>query len=222
VKHRHEVIVRRTEYELKKAEERAHILNGLIIAVDNIDEVVRLIRASRTPSDAQKALEDRFQLDNLQSKAIVDMRLSQLTGLRIDELKKEYEDIMALIEHLKAILADIELRKEIICKETLEVKEKYGDERRSEIVYSSEEFNPEDFYADDEMVITISHMGYIKRTPLAEFRAQARGGVGSKGTSTRDTDFVEYIYPATMHNTMLFFQRRFLKGRRRSPGSSPG
>ncbi|MBE6312728.1 MAG: DNA gyrase subunit A [Bacteroidales bacterium] len=208
VKHRHEVIVRRTEYELKKAEERAHILNGLIIAVDNIDEVVRLIRASRTPSDAQKALEDRFQLDNLQSKAIVDMRLSQLTGLRIDELKKEYEDIMALIEHLKAILADIELRKEIICKETLEVKEKYGDERRTDIVYAADEFNPEDFYADDEMVITVSHLGYIKRTPLSEFRTQSRGGVGAKGGHTREEDFIEYLYTASMHNTLMFFTQK--------------
>ena len=208
VKHRHEVIVRRTEYELKKAEERAHILNGLIIAVDNIDEVVRLIRASRTPSDAQKALEDRFQLDNLQSKAIVDMRLSQLTGLRIDELKKEYEDIMALIEHLKAILADIELRKEIICKETLEVKEKYGDERRTDIVYAADEFNPEDFYADDEMVITVSHLGYIKRTPLSEFRTQSRGGVGAKGGHTREEDFIEYLYTASMHSTLMFFTQK--------------
>ncbi|MBR6311176.1 MAG: DNA gyrase subunit A [Paludibacteraceae bacterium] len=208
VKHRHDVIVRRTEYELKKAEERAHILNGLIIAVDNIDEVVRLIRASRTPSDAQKALEDRFQLDNLQSKAIVDMRLSQLTGLCIDELKKEYEDIMALIEHLKAILADIELRKEIICKETLEVKEKYGDERRTDIVYAADEFNPEDFYADDEMVITVSHLGYIKRTPLSEFRTQSRGGVGAKGGHTREEDFIEYLYTASMHNTLMFFTQK--------------
>jgi len=208
VEHRHDVILRRTAWELKKAEERAHILEGLIIAVDNIDEVVRLIRASRTPSDAQKALEERFNLDTLQSKAIVDMRLSQLTGLRIDELKKEYADLMALIEHLKAVLEDIELRKEIICNETLEIKEKYGDVRRTEIQYAADEFNPEDFYADDEMVITVSHLGYIKRTPLSEFRTQSRGGVGAKGGQTRDTDFIEYLYTASMHNTIMFFTQK--------------
>lgn len=208
VEHRHDVVIRRTQYDLRKAEERAHILEGLIIASDNIDEVVHIIRASKTPQSAMQGLMDRFSLDELQAKAIVDMRLAQLTGLQQEKLHAEYDDLLQKIEYYKQILSDDTLCMKVIKDELTEIKEQYGDERRSEIMYSSEEFNPEDFYADDEMVITISHMGYIKRTPLAEFRAQARGGVGSKGSSTRDSDFVEYIYPATMHNTMLFFTQK--------------
>ena len=208
VDHRHDVTIRRTKYELRKAEERAHILEGLIIACDNIDEVVHIIRASKTPSDAQRNLEKRFELDELQSKAIVDMRLSQLTGLRIDQLHAEYEELERQIAYLQSILDDPELCKKVMKDELLEVKAKYGDERRTEIKYSSEEFNPEDFYPNDPVVITISHLGYIKRTPLSEFREQARGGVGSKGAQTREQDFTEYIYPATMHNTMMFFTKK--------------
>ncbi len=208
VEHRLDVVTRRAEFELNKAKERAHIVEGLIVAVDNIDEVVRIIRASRTPSDAQRALEARFSLDELQSKAIVDMRLSQLTGLRIDELKKEYADLMALIADLNDILSRIERRMEIVKNEMLEIREKYGDERKTAIEYANEEMNPEDFYADDEMVITISHLGYIKRTALSEFRTQSRGGVGSKGSDSRDEDFIEYIYQASMHNTMMFFTQK--------------
>ena len=208
VEHRHDVTIRRTQFDLNKAKERAHILEALIIACDNIDEVVHIIRASKTPSDAQRNLEKRFDIDELQSKAIVDMRLSQLTGLRLDQLHKEYEDIEKLIEYLQSILDDPELCKKVMKDELLEVKEKYGDERRTVIKYSSEEFNPEDFYPNDPVVITVSHMGYIKRTPLSEFRGQARGGVGSKGARTREQDFTEFIYPATMHNTMLFFTKK--------------
>ena len=208
VEHRMDVVTRRTRFELRKAEERAHILEGLIIAVDNIDEVVQLIRASRTPADAQAALENRFGLDNLQSKAIVEMRLGQLTGLRIDELKKEYADIEALIAHLNELLASESLRYDLIKQELIEVKEKYGDERRTKIVPMATEFNPEDMYADDDMVITISHLGYIKRTPLTEFRQQGRGGMGAKGSATRDEDFIEYVHTATMHATMMFFTER--------------
>jgi len=208
VDHRHDVTIRRTKYELKKAEERAHILEGLIIACDNIDEVVHIIRASKTPSDAQRNLEQRFNLDELQSKAIVDMRLSQLTGLRMDQLHQEYEELERLIEYYNQILNDPELCKKVMKDELNEVKEKYGDVRRTEIKYSSEEFDPEDFYPNDPVVITVSHLGYIKRTPLSEFREQARGGVGSKGAKTRDKDFTEFIYPATMHQTMLFFTKK--------------
>ncbi len=208
VEHRHDVTIRRTQYDLRKAQERAHILEGLIIACDNIDEVVHIIRASQTPSDAQRNLEKRFNLDELQSKAIVDMRLSQLTGLRMDQLHAEYEELERLIERLQAILDNPELCKQVMKDELLEVKAKYGDERRTEIKYSSEEFNPEDFYPNDPVVITVSHLGYIKRTPLSEFRGQARGGIGSKGAKTREQDFTEFIYPATMHNTMLFFTRK--------------
>ena len=208
VEHRHDVTIRRTKYELRKAQERAHILEGLIIACDNIDEVVHIIRASKTPSDAQRNLEKRFELDEVQSKAIVDMRLSQLTGLRMDQLHAEYEELEKTIAYLEQILADPELCKKVMKDELIEVKEKYGDARRTEIKYSSEEFNPEDFYPNDPVVITVSHLGYIKRTPLSEFREQARGGVGSKGAHTRDQDFTEFIYPATMHNTMLFFTRK--------------
>jgi DNA gyrase subunit A len=208
VDHRHDVVLRRTRYELRKAEERAHILQGLIIASDNIDEVVHIIRSSQNPQLAIEGLMNRFGLDEIQAKAIVEMRLRQLTNLMQEQLRNEYDELLKQIEYFKQILSDESLCMKVIKDELNEIKDKYGDERRSEIVYSSEEFNPEDFYADDEMVITISHMGYIKRTPLAEFRAQARGGVGSKGTSTRDTDFVEYIYPATMHNTMLFFTQK--------------
>lgn len=205
VKHRHDVVIRRTQYNLRKAEERAHILAGLIIASDNIDEVVRIIRASRNPQAAIEGLMQRFSLDEIQAKAIVDMRLAQLTNIQQEKLHQENEELQRKIEYYNQILSDEELCKQVIKDELVEVKEKYGTERRSEILLSKEEFNPEDFYADDEVVITISHMGYIKRTPLAEFKAQARGGVGSKGGSTRDADFIEYIYPATMHNTMLFF-----------------
>ena len=205
VEHRHEVVIRRTRYELRKARERAHILEGLIIASDNIDEVVHIIRSSKTPQTAIQGLMERFALDEIQAKAIVDMRLSQLTGLMQDKLHAEYEEIERKIAYYEQILSDDALCRKVMKDELIEVKEKYGDERRSEILLSAEEFNPEDFYADDEVVITISHLGYIKRTPLADFKAQARGGVGSKGGSTRDKDFIEYIYPATMHNTMLFF-----------------
>lgn len=208
VEHRHDVTIRRTKFDLRKAQERAHILEGLIIACDNIDEVVHIIRASKTPSEAQRNLEKRFEIDELQSKAIVDMRLSQLTGLRMDQLHAEYEELEKLIAHLQAILDDPELCKKVMKDELLEVKDKYGDERRTEIKYSSEEFNPEDFYPNDPVVITISHLGYIKRTPLSEFREQARGGVGSKGAHSREQDFTEYIYPATMHNTMMFFTKK--------------
>ena len=208
IEHRREVVIRRTQFELRKAKERAHILEGLIIASDNIDEVIRIIRAAKTPNDAIAGLIERFNLTEIQSRAIVEMRLRQLTGLMQDQLHAEYEEIMKQIAYLESILADDEVCRKVMKDELLEVKAKYGDERRSEIVYSSEEFNPEDFYADDQMIITISHMGYIKRTPLTEFRAQNRGGVGSKGTETREEDFVEHIYPATMHNTMMFFTQK--------------
>ena len=205
VEHRHDVVIRRTQYDLRKAQERAHILEGLIIASDNIDEVIRIIRAAKTPNDAIAGLIERFNLSEIQARAIVEMRLRQLTGLMQDQLHAEYEEVMKQIAYYEEILSNDELCKKVIKDELVEVKEKYGDARRSEIVYSSEEFNPEDFYADDQMVITISHMGYIKRTPLSEFRAQGRGGVGAKGSETRDEDFVEYIYPASMHATLLFF-----------------
>ena len=208
VEHRHDVTIRRTKYDLKKAQERAHILEGLIIACDNIDEVVRIIRASKTPSDAQRNLEKRFDLDELQSKAIVDMRLSQLTGLRIDQLHAEFEELERQIAYFEQILSDPELCKKVMKDDLQEVKEKYGDERRTEIKPFEHEFNAEDFYPNDPVVITVSHMGYIKRTPLSEFREQSRGGVGSKGARTREQDFTEYIYPATMHQTMLFFTRK--------------
>ena len=208
VEHRHEVVIRRTRYDLRKAKERAHILEGLIIASDNIDEVIRIIRAAKTPNEAITNLMARFNLSEIQARAIVEMRLRQLTGLMQDQLHAEYEELMKQIAYFEEILNNEELCKKVIKDELLEVKEKYGDNRRSEIVYVSEEFNPEDFYADDEMVITISHMGYIKRTPLSEFRAQNRGGVGSKGSETRNEDFIEHIYPATMHNTLLFFTQK--------------
>ena len=208
VDHRHDITIRRTRYELRKAREREHILQALITACDNIDEVVHIIRASKTPSDAQRNLESRFGFDEVQSKAIVDMRLSQLTGLRMEQLRAEYEEIERRIAYLQSILDDPELCKKVMKDELQAVKEKYGDERRTEIKYSSEEFNPEDFYPNDPVVITISHLGYIKRTPLSEFREQARGGVGSKGAHSRDNDFTEYIYPATMHNTMMFFTQK--------------
>ncbi|MDY3266598.1 MAG: DNA gyrase subunit A [Phocaeicola sp.] len=208
VEHRHEVVIRRTKYDLRKAQERAHILEGLIIASDNIDEVIRIIRAAKTPNEAIANLMERFSLTEIQARAIVEMRLRQLTGLMQDQLHAEYEELMKQIAYYQEILSNDELCMKVIKDELIEVKEKYGDKRRSEIVYASEEFNPEDFYADDEMVITISHMGYIKRTPLADFHAQNRGGVGSKGSETRDEDFIEHIYPATMHNTMLFFTQK--------------
>lgn len=208
IEHRHDVVIRRTKFDLKKAQDRAHIIQGLIIACDNIDEVVHIIRASKTPVDAQRNLEKRFELDELQSKAIVDMRLAQLTGLRMDQLRNEYEELEKLIAHLQAILDDPELCKQVMKEELQEVKEKYGDARRTEIKPYEHEFNAEDFYPNDPVVITVSHLGYIKRTPLSEFREQARGGVGAKGARTREQDFTEYIYPATMHQTMLFFTRK--------------
>ena len=208
VNHRHEVVIRRTQYDLRKAKERAHILEGLIIASDNIDEVIHIIRAAKTPNEAVTNLMNRFQLTEVQARAIVEMRLRQLTGLMQEQLHAEYDDLMKQIAYFEEILSNEELCKKVIKDELIEVKEKYGDKRRSEIIYSSEDFNPEDFYADDEMVITISHLGYIKRTPLSDFKAQNRGGVGSKGSETRDEDFIEHIYPATMHNTMLFFTQK--------------
>ncbi|MBP1639309.1 MAG: gyrase subunit [Bacteroidetes bacterium] len=208
VDHRHEVVVRRTQFELAEAEKRAHILEGLIIASDHIDEVIAIIRGSKTPDEARASLMERFSLSDIQARAIVEMRLRQLTGLEQDKLHAEYKDILALIANLKDILDNKEHRMRIITEELLEIKNKYGDERRTQIVYASEEFNPEDFYADEEMIITISHLGYIKRTPLSEFRAQNRGGVGSKGSDSRDEDFIEYIYPASMHNYMLFFTQK--------------
>ena len=208
VEHRHDVTIRRTKYELRKAQERAHILEGLIIACDNIDEVVHIIRASKTPSEAQTNLEKRFDIDAIQSKAIVDMRLSQLTGLRMEELHAEYEELERMIAYFEQILSDPELCKKVMKDELIEIKEKYGDSRRTEIIPDEHEFNAEDFYPNDPVVITVSHLGYIKRTALSEFREQARGGVGAKGAATRDKDFTEYIYPATMHQIMLFFTKK--------------
>lgn len=208
VDHRHEVVIRRTRFDLAKAEERAHILEGLIIASDHIDEVVKLIRSSRTREEAKTRLMERFSLSEKQAQSIVDMRLGQLTGLDQDKLRNEYAEVEKMIAYYKEILADESVCMKVVKDELLEIKEKYGDERKTEIIYSSEEFNAEDFYADDEMIITISHMGYIKRTPLSEFRAQNRGGVGAKGSNTREEDFIEYIYPASMHNYMLFFTQK--------------
>jgi DNA gyrase subunit A len=205
VKHRHDVIIRRTKFDLDQAEKRAHILEGLIIASDNIDEVIAIIKASKNADEARERLMKRFELSDIQSRAIVEMRLRQLTGLEQDKLRAEYKEVMDLIEYLKSVLASVELQMKIIKDELIVIKEKYGDGRRTEIVPNAEEFNPEDFYADDEMVITISHMGYMKRTPLTEYRRQSRGGTGSKGGSTREEDFIEHLYIATMHNTMLFF-----------------
>ena len=208
VEHRHDVVIRRTNFDLRKAEERAHILEGLIIASDNIDEVIKIIRASKSPQEAIDELISRFGLTDIQARAIVEMRLRQLTGLEQDKLHAEYEEIKKLIEYLNEILTNDELCRKVIKDELIEIRDKYGDQRRSEIVYSSEELNPEDFYANDEMIITISHMGYIKRTPLSEFKSQNRGGVGAKGSETRDEDFIEYIYPASMHNYMLLFTQK--------------
>ncbi len=205
VDHRHDVVVRRSRFDLQKAEERLHIVNGLLIAQDNIDEVVHIIRSSKTGDEARTRLQERFGLSELQTAAILEMRLRQLTGLQREQLMNEHDELVKTIDYLNAVLANVDMQMQIIKDELLEMKEKYGDERRSEIVYSSEEFNPEDFYADDDMVITISHMGYIKRTPLAEYRTQNRGGVGAKGSATRDEDFIEHIYVASMHNTMMFF-----------------
>ena len=208
VNHRHEIVTRRTQYELEQAEKRAHILEGLIIASDNIDEVIAIIRSSSTPDNARERLMERFGLSEIQARAIVDMRLRQLTGLEQDKLRSEFEEIMKQIEFLKNILSDMDLRMSIIKEELIEIKNKYGDERRTEIVPNAEEFNPEDFYADEDMVITISHLGYIKRTPLTEFRIQGRGGIGSKGGTTRDEDFLEHIFIASMHNTLLLFTEK--------------
>ncbi|HOG06412.1 MAG TPA: DNA gyrase subunit A, partial [Paludibacter sp.] len=208
VDHRHDVVIRRTQFELAEAEKRAHLLEGFMIILDNLDEAIQIIRDSKTPDEARTRLMERFGLSEIQSRAVVEMRLRQLTGMEQDKLRAEYEEILSLIENLKEILAKVELRMAIIKDELLEVKDKFGDERRTDIVYASEEFNPEDFYADEEMVITISRFGYIKRTALVEFRAQGRGGIGSKGSDSRDDDFIEYIYPASMHNTMLFFTQK--------------
>ena len=208
VDHRHEVVTRRTRFELRKAEERAELLEGCMIILDNLDEAISIIRDSKTPEEAKTRLMERFSLSERQAAYIVEMRLRQLTGMEQDKLRLEYEELLKRIEDLKDILARVERRMEIIQNELLELKDKYGDKRRTEIIYASEEFNPEDFYADDEMVITISHLGYIKRTPLAEFRAQNRGGVGSKGSSSREEDFIEYIYSASMHSTMMFFTQK--------------
>ena len=208
VEHRHEVILRRTRYELDQAEKRAHILEGLIIASDNIDEVIQIIRSSKTPEEARERLMERFSLSDAQSRAIVEMRLRQLTGLEQDKLRAEYDEIMKQIIFFREILENVDLQMKIIKDELIEVKDKYADERRTEIVPNAEEFNPEDFYADEEMVITISHMGYIKRTPLTDFRVQNRGGIGAKGSTTREEDFISHLYVATMHNTMLFFTRK--------------
>jgi len=205
VNHRHDIILRRTKFDLDQAEKRAHILEGLIIASDNIDEVIALIKSSQNPDMAREKLMERFSLSEVQARAIVEMRLRQLTGLEQEKLRGEYKEVIDLIEYLKSILASVDLQMKIIKDELLEIKQKYGDARRTEIVPNAEEFNPEDFYADEEMVITISHMGYIKRTPLTDFRRQNRGGTGARGGSTRDEDFIEYLYIATMHNTMLFF-----------------
>jgi len=205
VKHRHEVVVRRTKYELDQAEKRAHILEGLLIALDHLDEVIKLIRSSRTPDDAREGLIKNFELTEVQARAILDMRLQRLTGLERDKIREEYEELQKQIDYFKKVLSDEGLRMQIIKEELVEIKEKYGDERRTELVPDAEEFNPEDFYADDEMIITISHLGYIKRTPLADFRTQGRGGVGAKGSTTREEDFLEYMFNATMHNTILLF-----------------
>ena len=222
IDHRHDVVVRRTRYDKRKAEERLHIVLGLLIAQDNIDEIVRIIRSSKTPDEAKQTMMERFELDDIQASAIIEMRLRALTGLEHGKLVAERDELMALIAHLTEVLANVAMQMQIVKDELLEIKEKYGDERRSQIVYASEEFNPEDFYADDDMVITISHMGYIKRTPLAEYRTQNRGGVGAKGSATRDEDFIEHIYVASMHNTMLFFTEKgrcyWLKGLRNSRG----
>ena len=208
IEHRHDVVVRRTRFDKRKAEERLHIVQGLLIAQDNIDEIVRIIRASQTPDAAKQTMIERFELSDIQASAIIEMRLRALTGLEYGKLTAERDDLTKLIAHLKDVLENVGMQMQIVKDELLEIKEKYGDERRSEIVYASEEFNPEDFYADDDMVITISHMGYIKRTPLAEYRTQNRGGVGAKGSATRDEDFIEHIYVASMHNTMLFFTEK--------------
>ena len=208
VEHRHDVIVRRTRFDLAKAEKRLHIVLGLLIAQDNIDEIIHIIRAAKNPDLAKQAMMERFSLSDAQASAIIEMRLRALTGLEHDKLVAERNELEAQIAYFNDVLGSRELQMKIVKDELLEVKAKYGDERRSEIVYASEEFNPEDFYADDEMVITISHLGYIKRTPLAEYRTQNRGGVGAKGSATRDEDFIEHIYMATMHNTMLFFTEK--------------
>lgn len=208
VEHRHDVVTRRTQFELEQAEKRAHILEGLIIASDNIDEVIAIIRSSSTPDEAKERLMVRFGLSDVQARAIVEMRLRQLTGLEQDKLHKEYEELKTQIEYLKSVLADINLRMNIIKEELIEIRDKFGDKRRSELVPNAEEFNPEDFYADDDMVITISHLGYIKRTPLSEFKTQGRGGVGSKGSTTRDEDFLEHLFVASMHNTLLLFTEK--------------
>ena len=208
VKHRHEVVVRRARYDLSQAEKRAHILEGLLIALDHIDEIIRIIRSSINPDAAKTALMEKFGLSEAQAGAIIDMRLRALTGLERDKIKAEYDELCKLIDYLRRLLTDETLQRKVLKDEMLEIKEKYGDQRRTEVVFSAEEFNPEDFYADDEMVITISHMGYIKRTPLTEYRTQNRGGVGMKGSATRDEDFIEHIYVTTMHNTMLFFTEK--------------
>ena len=209
IEHRHDVVIRRTQYDLRKAQERAHILDGLIIASDNIDEVVHIIRASKTPQDAVEGLMKRFELDDIQAKAIVEMRLRQLTGLQQEQLHAEYDELMQKIEYYNQILSDDELCKKVIKDELLEVKEKWAEPRMTEIMPGeADNFNPEDFFANDPMMITTSRLGYIKRTPLSEFHAQERGGVGSKLSSTRDADFIDKVYRANMHDTLLFFTQK--------------
>lgn len=205
MEHRHDVVIRRTQFDLKKAEERAHLLEALIVASDNIDEVVQIIKAAKTPAEAIENLMKRFGFDEPQAKYVVEMRLRQLTGLQQDQLHQEYNELQELIKYLNQILSDPELCKKVMKDELIEVKEKYGDERRTEIQLTGEEFNPEDFYANDEVIVTVSHLGYIKRTPLSEFRAQSRGGLGAKGCTSRDGDFTEYMFQAKMHDTILFF-----------------
>lgn len=208
VQHRHEVVIKRTQFDLDQAEKKAHILEGLLIALDHLDEVISLIRASKNPDEAKDGLMQQFNLTEVQAKAILEMRLQRLTGLERDKIREEYDELMKLIDYLRSVLADEQLRMNIIKDELIELKQKYGDERRTEIVRNAEEFNPEDFYADDEMVITISNLGYIKRTPLTEFRTQSRGGVGSRGSTTRDEDYLEHMFSATMHNYILFFTEK--------------
>ena len=208
VEHRHEIVIRRTRYELRKAEERAHILRGLMIACDNIDEVIAIIRSSQTTEEARQRLAENYKLDEIQTRAIVEMRLRQLTGLEMEKLRKEYDELIKLIAHLNDILNNDEVCRQVMKDELMEIRDKYGDERRTKINLFAGDLNAEDFYPDDEMIITLSHLGYIKRTPLSEFRAQNRGGVGAKGSDTRDSDFIEYIYPASNHNYMLFFTKK--------------
>ncbi len=202
------MVIKRTRFDLDESEKKAHILEGLLIALDHLDEVISLIRSSKTPEDAKNGLMSTFSLSEIQAKAILEMRLQRLTGLEREKIRLDYDELQKVIAYLKEVLANENLRMKIIKDELQELIDNYGDERRTVIVPNAEEFNPEDFYADDDMIITISHLGYIKRTPLTEFRTQARGGVGSKGSETRDEDFLEHMFHATMHNTLLFFTEK--------------